>query len=59
MQKLTFLTRPTRAYVIYEWYLSEITRYSGMMERNTVTVPNKMEEKIRLEKIHDRETHFL
>ena len=29
-------------------WLSEMTRYSGMIERNTVTVPNEMEEEIRL-----------
>ena len=29
-------------------WLSEMTRYSGIIERNTVTVPNEMEEKMRL-----------
>ena len=29
-------------------HLSEMTRYSGIIERNTVTVPNEMEEEIRL-----------
>ena len=32
-------------------WLSEMTRYSGMIERNTVTVPNEMEEEIRLKEI--------
>ena len=29
-------------------WLSEMTRYSGIIERNTVTVPNEMEEERKL-----------
>ena len=36
-----------------------MTRYSGIIERNTVTVPNEMEEEIRLkENTWPRDTFF-